>query len=94
MEVFEHADVPVHLVMTDILGLNNLGGCAAPPLFQTMFFLHDSSWLEGMKLHGLECEMPHMVAKNVARSVFSIPSHFFLLYWILLDLSSIVKLYT
>ena len=68
MEVFENADVPVHLVMADILGMQNLGGCAAPPLFQTMFFLHDSSWLEGLNLHGLKSELPAKVEKNVARS--------------------------
>ena len=73
MEVFEHADVPVHLVMADILGLKNLGGCAAPPLFQTMFFLHDSSWLEGLNLKGLKCDEPYKVEKNVARYRYKLP---------------------
>ncbi len=67
LEVFENADVPVHLVMTDILGMSNLGGCAAPPLFQSMFFLHDSSWLEGLNLEGLQADLPCKVEKNVAR---------------------------
>ncbi len=67
LEVFENADVPVHLVMTDVLGLSNVGGCAAPPLFQTMFFLHDSSWQEGLNLEGLQTGLPHNVEKNVAR---------------------------
>ena len=65
--MFENADVPVHLVMTDVLGLNNVGGCAAPPLFQTMFFLHDSSWQEGLNLEGLRTGLPAQVEKNVAR---------------------------
>lgn len=65
--MFENADVPVHLVMVDILGINGVGGCAAPPLFQTMFFLHDSTWLEGLQMDGLDVEMPAKVEKNVAR---------------------------
>ena len=67
LEVFENADVPIHLVMTDVLGLNNVGGCAAPPLFQTMFFLRDSSWQEGLSLEGLQTGLPAQVEKNVAR---------------------------
>lgn len=67
LEVFENADVPIHLVITDVLGLGNVGGCAAPPLFQTMFFLHDSSWLEGLNLEGLRADFPAKVEKNVAR---------------------------
>lgn len=53
--------------MVDILGINGVGGCAAPPLFQTMFFLHDSTWLEGLQMDGLDVEMPAKVEKNVAR---------------------------
>ena len=67
LDAFENADVPLHLVMVDILGMNNVGGCAAPPLFQNMFFLHDSSWLEGLSLDGLRVELPAKVEKNVAR---------------------------
>ena len=69
LSAFENADTPLHLVMVDILGLGNMAGAAAPPLFQAMFFLHDSEWLEGFQLEGISVDVPRRIEKNVARCV-------------------------
>ena len=65
------------MVMVEIMGLGNVGGAAAPPLFQTFFFLHDSTWLEGLSLDGLRVDLPLKVEKNVARCVLLLPHPFF-----------------
>ncbi|KAK9803102.1 hypothetical protein WJX73_003138 [Symbiochloris irregularis] len=67
LSAFENADTPLHLVMVDVMGLGNMAGAAAPPLFQAMFFLHDSAWLEGFALDGITNDVPRRVEKNVAR---------------------------
>ena len=67
LEAFENADTPLHMVMVDVMGLGNMAGAAAPPLFQSMFFLHDAEWLEGFALDGLTNDVPRRIEKNVAR---------------------------
>ena len=65
LDAFENADTPVHMVMVEILGLN-MKGAAAAPLFQCMFFLHESAWWSQVQLQGLRTQT-HPVEKNVAR---------------------------
>ena len=73
LSAFENADTPLHMVMVDVMGLGNMAGAAAPPLFQSMFFLHDAEWLEGFALDGLSNDVPRRIEKNVARC--ALPCH-------------------
>ena len=52
--------------MVDVMGLGNMAGAAAPPLFQSMFFLHEAAWWSQVHLQGLTT-YTHPVEKNVAR---------------------------
>ena len=77
LNAFENADTPVHMVMVEILGLN-MKGAAAAPLFQCMFFLHESAWWSQVQLQGLRTQT-HPVEKNVARWAPPTLSHLLLL---------------
>ena len=68
LEAFENADTPFHLVILEAGGGSpGEGGASFSPLFQSMFFLHDESWSEGLHLDQCACEALHNVEKSVAR---------------------------
>ena len=68
LEAFENADTPYHLVLLEVSeGSPGEGGASFTPLFQSMFFLHDESWREGLALDRCRVEPVHIIEKNVAR---------------------------
>ncbi|KAK9856141.1 hypothetical protein WJX84_010553 [Apatococcus fuscideae] len=68
LEAFENADTPYHLVLLEVSeGSPGEGGASFTPLFQSMFFLHDESWAEGLAFDRCKVEPVHIIEKNVAR---------------------------
>ena len=68
LEAFENADTPYHLVLLEVSeGSPGEGGASFTPLFQSMFFLHDESWAEGLAFDHCRVEPVHIIEKNVAR---------------------------
>ena len=68
LEAFENADVPFHLVLLEASSAGDAGASFAP-VFQSMFFLHDQSWSQGLHLDGCTTGPLHNIEKSVARCV-------------------------
>ena len=58
--------MPFHLVLMEATGVGE-AGASFGPIFQSMFFLHDESWSEGLHLTGCRTEALHNIEKSVAR---------------------------